>query len=568
MMRGHLIIFKQNKTTGWKMKRYSIAPSSARRKSTYNPAVFSDDTINERENATLELQQLEQSITSTLQDIDKNLSKSNAILNDKIFPIIRQYSQSTEDVWKNVNFWKYFFELSANAELTSYQSPVSQAINDEKNNILLQDNVNQGNTSTDNKPLDAAGRLEGHTNFKKPLLRGNIEELTPTWSTEQPNKNMIASTPQHQQQQQGAKSQKFIQYGNSESLNLNPPPILSVNLSDDSKSPAKDTTENAVFTIRKSLDQYHRLSVSPKKASRRPKTPMRSNEEFHRRSSMIKGFRDSSPTLPEPPILLSEIGPNPSSDLYDSSNKGKAPAGDLASDDNIFDDNELQRFPRTPQFTRGTSGRLSGGIVMSGGLKRTSIVKTPKEIRQDFKEDDSDIQPPTITQFSQLKDDVETKEVEDTHHYNHSKEQIGVPLPELETIDLLKHDQNRKKRKFESKLIDSKLDDDSPFIEDKSGHHISHDGNTGHTGHNSVASTVYHSVMTHQQQNKDTSMGSRDNTKSNSISNLFEDVLQNLNKEHPEFKNQQDDTRKSNDPNSSKEMGSILNERFNQILHK
>lgn len=540
------------------MKRYSIAPSSARRKSTYNPAVYSDDTINDRENATLELQQLEQAITSTLQDIDKNLSKSNAILNDKIFPIIRQYSQSTEDVWKNVNFWKYFFELSANAELTSYQSPVSKAIKDDKNNMLLQENINEGYTSTDNKQFHGAGRLDSHSLFKKPLLRGNIEELTPTWSTEQPNNKIVASTPQPQD----LKAKKYTQFENSESLNLNPPPVLSVNLSSDSKSPTKGS-DAAVFTIRKSLDQYHRLSVSPKKASRRPKTPMRSNEEFNRRSSMIKGFRDSSPTLPEPPVLLSELGPNYSSEAPESTNKEDGlPSDRINTDDNSMD-NELQRFPRTPQFVRGRSSRLSEGIT-SGGLKRASLVKTPREIRQEFGGDDSDPKPPTITQFSQLMEpNVLSKEEQ-----LRTNEPIGVPLPELETIDLHKYDDNRKKRKVGSHSAVDKIDEDSPFIEDKSAQYINHDGNTGHTGHNSVASTVYHSVMTHQQQNKDTSMGSRDNTKSNSISNLFEEVLQDLNKEHPDFTAQQDDTRKSNEDNSSKDMGSVLNDRFNQILHK
>ncbi|WEJ94612.1 DASH complex subunit ask1 [Yamadazyma tenuis] len=499
------------------MKRYSIAPSSTRRKSIVNPSIPIDDGPTARENATLELQQLEQSITSTLQDIDKNLSKSNAILNDKIFPIIRQYSKSTESVWGNVNYWKYFFESSANAELTSYQSPMNNAIKNNQKNILLSDDElyntrrDTGTTTTTN-PAGESDALR-MARFKKPLLRGNIDDSTPTWSTDQPHKKMTASTPQ------GKPATRFGKFDLSESLNLNPPPMMATNFSSENKSPTRNQ-ESVVYTMRKSLDQYHRLSISPRK-KRHPKTPSRDND-FNRRSSMIKGFKDSSPTLPEPPVLVSEIGLNPSSESDQRQRDHKKVVDSPAAD--------THRFPRTPQFEREN-------VRLSGGSARTSFVKTPGEIRREFDGDESDLRPPSITNIPELVPEPATG----------PPESDVVPLPELETIDLRRRmeDSNKKKRKLEQ---EEKVDEDSPFIEEK-------------TGHNSIASTVYHSLITHQKENN-----SKDNTlKSNSVSNLFEDVLLDISKEHPEFN---EDSKRSDNANSSGGMGSILYERFNEYVSK
>ena len=125
------------------MKRYSIAPSSSRRKSTTNGNAGGrlDDNI-DGESATLELERLEQETTLVLQEIDKNLSKANAVINDKIYPILKKYATSSGNVWNNVNFWKYFLEQAANVELTSYEAPTSlntelNTLANTKNNFLL-----------------------------------------------------------------------------------------------------------------------------------------------------------------------------------------------------------------------------------------------------------------------------------------------------------------------------------------------------------------------------------------------------------------------------------------------
>ena len=87
------------------MKRYSIVPGLTRRKSAHVGSGTASDPA-----ATLELEKLEQEITLTLQEIDKNLSKANAVISEKMFPILAKYAQSSQKVWNNANFWKYFLE--------------------------------------------------------------------------------------------------------------------------------------------------------------------------------------------------------------------------------------------------------------------------------------------------------------------------------------------------------------------------------------------------------------------------------------------------------------------------
>ncbi|CAH6720644.1 hypothetical protein CLIB1444_04S04720 [[Candida] jaroonii] len=228
------------------MKRYSIAPPSSRRKS-MNPG--SVDDSNERLSQAMELEKLEQQITLVLQQIDTNLSKSNSFINDKIFPILRSYSNSCDNVWKNVNYWKYFFEQSANIELGTNESEIPDIKSITENNILL-------DTETDD--------LDNKTKqVKKPLFKGTLDESTPTWSTE----------PQAIRKLESENAQPKVD-----------------------KSPQK---EEVTFNKRKSLDKYQNFIVSPRKKHS-------SDFERRRRSSIIQDLLNSSPTLPEPPFLESE----------------------------------------------------------------------------------------------------------------------------------------------------------------------------------------------------------------------------------------------------------------------
>lgn len=82
------------------MKRLSIAPPTSRRKS--GAASLEDH------NARKVLEQLDQDTTLVLQDIDKNISRANAIINDKLKPVIQEYGVESWKVWHNSGFWKKF----------------------------------------------------------------------------------------------------------------------------------------------------------------------------------------------------------------------------------------------------------------------------------------------------------------------------------------------------------------------------------------------------------------------------------------------------------------------------
>ncbi|PWY77446.1 DASH complex subunit ask1 [Aspergillus heteromorphus CBS 117.55] len=70
---------------------------------------------------TEELEKLEQSITLTLQEIDHNFSQAHRIVTTSILPVVEQYADSSRDVWQGAQFWKQFFEASANVSLSGYE---------------------------------------------------------------------------------------------------------------------------------------------------------------------------------------------------------------------------------------------------------------------------------------------------------------------------------------------------------------------------------------------------------------------------------------------------------------
>ena len=113
------------------MKRYSIAPTSSRRKSAID-ATLPESNLPARQI----LEQLDQDTTFVLQEIDKNISRANTVINDKIKPMIQEYAFQSWKVWENTGFWKHFFEQSANVELDSYVEPINE-VNPQNNFLLL-----------------------------------------------------------------------------------------------------------------------------------------------------------------------------------------------------------------------------------------------------------------------------------------------------------------------------------------------------------------------------------------------------------------------------------------------
>lgn len=69
---------------------------------------------------TEELERLEQSITLTMQEIDRNFSQCHRIITHSIMPIVDKYAEHSRDVCNNISFWKSFFEDSAEIALGGY----------------------------------------------------------------------------------------------------------------------------------------------------------------------------------------------------------------------------------------------------------------------------------------------------------------------------------------------------------------------------------------------------------------------------------------------------------------
>lgn len=164
------------------MKRYSIVPTSSRRKSGVNSTSL-DSNLPARQI----LDQLDQDTTFVLQEIDKNISRATAVINDKIIPMLQEYDAQSSKVWENTGFWKHFFEQSANVELDSYAEPITELTSN--NQFLLLNRDNEVLEDDEGNQQGESG--ETHAPFKKPLLKHNlVDEDTPTWSTEQTRPSM------------------------------------------------------------------------------------------------------------------------------------------------------------------------------------------------------------------------------------------------------------------------------------------------------------------------------------------------------------------------------------------
>ena len=357
------------------MKRYSIAPGLTRRKSAHVGSGTGSDPA-----ATLELEKLEQEITLTLQEIDKNLSKANAVISEKMFPILAKYAQSSQKVWNNANFWKYFLEQAADVELTSYEAPANLGtnLNTIANSKRADAQENQCETTSksttdwlekDHQNTDHAHRLDVAKNQGHAFA--GLEE-PPTWSPERPHKadDIQASTPEAIRK------------------NANPGAVV------------QPTPQIITHTIRQSLDNYHRISISPRKDTRA------TTSERHRRDSVIRKFINSSPTLPEPPVLVSDFGPpSPSKNVRDLAQlQAQVLAATPMRDPPFRSQNSLQRFPRTPKIGADSN-------------EPVDIMRTPLGVRIRYG-DDSELAPP----------EMET-------NTNKASVEENMQLPDLQTIE-------------------------------------------------------------------------------------------------------------------------------------
>lgn len=356
------------------MKRLSIAPPTSRRKS---GAVSLEDR-----NARKVLEQLDQDTTLVLQDIDKNISRANAIINDKLKPVIQEYGVESWKVWHNSGFWKKFFEQSANVVLNSFETPINEI--QSSSNFL---------SEIDDEMVDEQPKTLTFLDTRRPDLKHVVDEDTATWSTEQhnPNRQISASTPQRGQMQTQLQRSRFATAPKMsrlpDSISLEPPNSHGTRLSPTRHLKASPMR---VQTIRQSLDALHRISISPRKQ----RTPITT------RNSAIQNLLNSSPTFPEPPVLRSEIG-SEGSRIHSQQTPG--PSSDH--------EGHLQKFPNTPKYS---SSRYSN-----------SSANTPLAV-PGADDGDNDLQPPKLESETNQKSPAPLLDSESSED----------SLPELNTIEL------------------------------------------------------------------------------------------------------------------------------------
>lgn len=276
----------------------STNPMEARRKSTLHVSSAKRDKATDL-SAHVELERLEQETTLVLQEIDRNLSQANAVISDKILPVLTSYHSALSNVWKNVSFWKKFVEDASETRVFPEESNVEG------------DSAHQGGHT---------GKLQltESSSAKKDVLSELDLQQNSTLTSEF---QVEASTPQ-------LKSRHLLQ---------------------SSTSPQRSASRN-----------YPRVLISPRK---RGSGVFDSNDA--RRSSVLQNFLNSSPTLPEPPKLTSELNHHnaPSSSSAPKQghsdpdlNAGVRPQAALLLPATVTPNARegIQRFPRTPTY--GSSG--------------------------------------------------------------------------------------------------------------------------------------------------------------------------------------------------------------------
>lgn len=235
---------------------------SARRKSTVNLSVALREENGPGRSSAIELERLEQETTLVLQEIDHNLSKANAIINDKMFPILKKYASATGKVWESVGFWKSFMEEAADIEIEAQNDKLPPKVQ----------------IAQEPQPLDSptTNQIDQiHTRRESLYSSGSDPDTSTPYKTAQL------------------------------------PTLTKENIND--SAPQKR--------------EHLRLSVSPRKV-----TPSRKI----RRGSVVDSFMDSSPPLPQRPVLLSDAGrqANHSSSFLDRNNPASAASQEVSDDDN------------------------------------------------------------------------------------------------------------------------------------------------------------------------------------------------------------------------------------------
>ncbi|KAH3668019.1 hypothetical protein OGAPHI_001773 [Ogataea philodendri] len=302
---------------------------------------FSSSSSSTRSQELEQLSKIEQEITLTLQEIDKNLSNANSIINESVIPRLGKFRSSSSKIWSNVEFWKSFFENSANVEITTEES--EKLADQDKEDAEIENTVTATNNSQYN---EINQRYKENVETEANETSTTATDTVSLWK-EGARKRLASSTP----------NRKPIPDNDTSSL------LPAVQLRSDDiereqgqqhpNGPDELTTSNIFDVSTVQLPQTKwKITESPQKKNTSP---------VRKKQKSIATQYDSSP-IEEPPILKSAIYLSP------VRRKSKSPSKHPDTD---------QRFPKSPKY--GAGGKLlrnSKGTELALNFARSELAST------------------------------------------------------------------------------------------------------------------------------------------------------------------------------------------------
>ncbi|KAJ8128153.1 hypothetical protein O1611_g5485 [Lasiodiplodia mahajangana] len=135
---------------------------------------------------TEELERLEQSITLTLQEIDHNFSKAHRIVTTSILPLVEQYGEHSK------NFWKQFFEASANVSLSGYEELAGEGDETAAVEETITDTTSDYDMTRDDSTAETSEYQDPRQRTNDTIEDSLLEDATVTGSTPRPPATKIS----------------------------------------------------------------------------------------------------------------------------------------------------------------------------------------------------------------------------------------------------------------------------------------------------------------------------------------------------------------------------------------
>ncbi|KAG7881839.1 hypothetical protein KL937_001462 [Ogataea polymorpha] len=288
-----------------------------------------------------QLSKIEQEITLTLQEIDKNLSVSNSIINESVIPRLAKSRHSSSKIWSNVEFWKTFFENSANVEITTEE--VNKTALQQEQEPAIEPTLAATNNSQFN---EINQRYKEHIDNAENETSTTATDTVSLWK-EGTRKRLASSTPN--------RKPGFDQDSSSllPAVQLRSDDVEREQAGKQLHVPDELTTSNIfdASTVQLPETQW-KLTKSPKKKTLSP---------VRKKQKSIATQYDSSP-IEEPPVLKSAAYLSPVRKGSRSPQK---------------EDDDEQRFPKSPKY--GAGGRLlrnTKGTEIALNFARSELAST------------------------------------------------------------------------------------------------------------------------------------------------------------------------------------------------